>query len=736
GALNTHSGLFNRLMWMQQQYELTPDDRVLQKTPFSFDVSVWEFFWPVMTGARLVFAKPGGHQDRSYLIELINTAQITTCHFVPSMLHAFLDDPEVATCRSLRQVMSSGEALSYELQQRFFERLGARLHNLYGPTEAAIDVTFWECGANEERSVPIGRPIANTEIYLLDRGLQPVPVGAPGDLYIGGVGLARVYHRRPDLTAQQFIPHPFSQTPSRRLYKTGDLARFRTDGAIEYIGRSDHQVKIRGFRIELGEIEAALRDCENVKDLIVQTQQDSRGDVMLIAYIVYDHEPAPKPADIREFLKHKLPEHMVPAAFVMMSSFPLTANGKVNRRALATMRPEKLEAERTYVAPRTPIELRLVAIWEEVFNVRPIGVEDSFFDLGGHSILALRLMAQVQKEFGQNLPLSTLSEAGDIAHLAEIINRQGSATPASPIVPIQPKGSKSPIFCVHPLGGHVMRYYELAQLLGTDQPFYGVQGRDMTDIGEDYESLEEMARAYVKAMRETQPVGPYQLGGYSFGSFVAFEMAQQLMRAGEEVSLLFLLDTWSPSILRLLPEFDKDALLLNVVAKEVAMRMGKTDFEVSVTELEAREGDAQLSFFLEQVRKGGLLTDAISDDVGMAYLRRLLTGIRTRGAAWRNYEADVYPGKITVIRCIEQEPFLYNTLAEFGADVEDPTAGWRWLSEEPVEVHFVPGYHERMMMEPSVSEVAKVLSECIERPFIPVKSESGIAARVLGYFRR
>ena len=736
GALNTHSGLFNRLTWMQQQYQLTPDDRVLQKTPFSFDVSVWEFFWPVITGARLVFAKPGGHQDPSYLIELINTAQITTCHFVPSMLQAFVDDPEVSTCRSLRQVMSSGEALSYELQQRFFERLGARLHNLYGPTEAAIDVTFWECEANEERSVPIGRPIANTEIYLLDSGFQPVPVGAPGELYIGGVQLARAYHHRPDLTAQQFVPHPFSQTPSRRLYKTGDLARYRSDGAIEYIGRSDTQVKIRGFRIELGEIEAALRELDNVKDLIVQTQQDSRGDVMLVAYLVYDHEPAPKPADIREFLKRTLPEHMVPGAFVMMSSFPLTANGKVNRRALATMRPEKLEAQRTYVSPRTPIELRLVTIWEDVFNVRPIGVEDSFFDLGGHSILALRLMAQVQKEFGQNLPLSALGEAGDIAHLAEIINRQGVAPPASPIVPIQPKGSKSPIFCVHPLGGHVMRYYELAQLLGTDQPFYGVQGRDVTDMGDDYVSLEEMAREYIQGMRETQPAGPYQLGGYSFGSFVAFEMAQQLMRAGEEVSMLFLLDTWSPSILRLLPELDKDALLLSVVSKEVAMRMGKTDFEVSISELEAREGDAQLNFFLEEVRKGGLIPEEFSDDIGRNYLRRLLTGIRTRGSAWRNYEPEVYPGKITVIRCTEQEPFLYNTLAESGADVEDPTAGWRWLSEEPVEVHFVPGYHERMMMQPSVGELAKVLAECVERPFVPEKSEAGLAARVLGYFRR
>jgi amino acid adenylation domain-containing protein len=718
GAVNTHAGLFNRLTWMQQQYELTPADRVLQKTPFSFDVSVWEFFWPLIAGARLVFAKPGGHQDPAYLIELINRAQITTLHFVPSMLQAFLDDPGVESCRSLRQVMSSGEALTYEQQQRFFDRLGARLHNLYGPTEAAIDVTFCECETNDQRAVPIGRPIANTEIYLLDPGLQPVPVGAPGELYIGGVGLARGYHNRPSLTAQQFIPNPFSPTPSRRLYKTGDLARFRSDGAIDYLGRSDHQVKIRGFRIEPGEIEAALREFSNVKDLIVQAQHDSRGDVMLVAYIVYDHEPAPKPAEVREFLRHKLPEYMVPAAFVLMAAFPLTANGKINRRALAAMRPEKLESERRFVPPRNPVELRLVAVWEQVFNLHPIGVEDTFFDLGGHSILALRLMAQVHKEFGQALPLSILTEAGDIAHLAEVLSRHGVAETKSPVVPLQPKGSKPPIFCVHPLGGHVLRYYDLARTLGPDQPFYGIQGRDVADVGDEYESIEEMAQAYITAMRQTQPVGPYYLGGYSFGSFVAFEMAQQLVRSGEEVALLFLLDTWAPGVLQLLPEFEKDALLLSVIAKEIAMRSGNTDFEISVSELEQLEGEAQLSSVLAQIKQAGLVPADLPAEIALSYGRQLMKGIRTRGAAWRNFRPAVYPGQITFLRCIEQEDFLYNTLAEAGADVTDPTAGWRALTTEPIDIHFVPGYHERMMNEPTVSEVAKVLAECAARELV------------------
>lgn len=719
GAVNTHSGLFNRLTWMQHQYELTADDRVLQKTPFSFDVSVWEFFWPLIAGARLVFAKPGGHQDRGYLIELINRQQITTLHFVPSMLQAFLDDPEVESCHSLRQVMSSGEALTYELQERFFERLGARLHNLYGPTEAAIDVTFWECEPNDERSVPIGRPIANTEIYLLDPGLQPVPVGAPGELYIGGVGLARGYHNRPELTAQQFIPHPFRETGGR-LYKTGDLARYRSDGAIDYLGRSDHQVKIRGFRIEPGEIEAALREFSNVKDLLVQAQYDTRGDVMLVAYIVYDHEPVPKPAEVREFLRHKLPEYMVPAAFVLMPAFPLTANGKINRRALAAMRPEKLESECRFVPPRNAIELRLVTVWEEVFNLHPIGVEDNFFDLGGHSILALRLMARIQKEFGPALPLSTLTEAGDIAHLAEVLSGRGVVDAKSPIVPIQPKGSKPPIFCVHPLGGHVLRFYELARKLGPDQPFYGIQGRDVADVGNDYQSIEDMAEAYVEALRQTQPTGPYHLGGYSFGSFVAFEMARQLERSGEEVALLFLLDTWSPGILRVLPEFEKDALLLSVIAKEIAMRAGNTDFEISATELEQLDGDAQLSYVLDQLKTAGLVAQDLPEEIALSYGRQLMKGIRTRGAAWRNYRPSVYPGRITLLRCIDQEPFLYNSLADAGADVEDPTAGWRGLSDEPVDIHFVPGYHERMMNEPTVGEVAKVLVQCLEIASAPV----------------
>src|SRR5581483_5563199 len=301
GVMNTHRGICNRLLWMQQAYKLEPTDRVLQKTPISFDVSVWELFWPLLVGAQLVMARPEGHRDPIYLVETIQQQAISTLHFVPSMLQVFVAEPGLESCQSIRRVICSGEALSLELQRSFFARLHTQLHNLYGPTEAAVDVTFWACEPGEERaSVPIGRPIANTQIYLLDDHLQPVPIGVPGELYIGGIGLARGYWDNAALTAERFVPHPFvgsrfiatgdlSPTASElgaRLYKAGDRARFLQDGTLVYLGRVDRQVKLRGFRIELGEIEAALRACSHIRDAVVVMREAASGEHSLVAYIV------------------------------------------------------------------------------------------------------------------------------------------------------------------------------------------------------------------------------------------------------------------------------------------------------------------------------------------------------------------------------------------------------------------------------------------------------------------
>ncbi|MEW6734730.1 MAG: amino acid adenylation domain-containing protein, partial [Acidobacteriota bacterium] len=393
-ALNTHQGIRNRLLWMQDAYQLLETDVVLQKTPYTFDVSVWEFLWPLMVGARLVVARPGGHQDSDYLSQLISQQRITTLHFVPSMLQVFLTTQNLHECNSLKRVICSGETLPIGLQTEFYTHIKVPLVNLYGPTEAAIDVTYWNCNVENGRySVPIGRPIANTQIYLLDQQLQPVPIGVAGELHIGGVGLARGYLNRPELTAEKFIPNPFSEEVGARLYKTGDLARYRVDGNIDFLGRIDDQVKIRGLRIELGEIETVMAQYPGITENVVVVRSDSNGDKQLVAYLVANSKDALVVSDLHSFLKERLPEYMIPSTFVELASLPLTPNGKLDRNKLPT--PSQMRSTAgLLVYPRDAWELQLVHIWEEILNIRPIGIRDNFFSLGGHSLLAVRLIAK------------------------------------------------------------------------------------------------------------------------------------------------------------------------------------------------------------------------------------------------------------------------------------------------------------------------------------------------------
>ncbi|HVR07571.1 MAG TPA: amino acid adenylation domain-containing protein, partial [Thermoanaerobaculia bacterium] len=518
GTMNTHRGIVNRLLWMQERFGLGPDDRVLQKTPASFDVSVWELFWPLLAGARLVMAAPGGHRDAAYLLRTLAAREITTLHFVPAMLAAFLEHlatlprPALpARLRSLRRVMASGEALPWDLQQRCHALLGAPLHNLYGPTEAAVDVTHWACDpASPRRLVPIGRPIANTAIHLLDRGGAQVPVGVPGELFIGGVQLARGYLGRPDLTAERFVPNPLAGAAGpagSRLYRTGDVARHLPDGAIDYLGRTDDQVKIRGFRIELGEIEAVLLRCGEVRQAAVvaapasnefrdRRQSEARppvagrdapgspaavgadaqagaagtphpppgavgpADRRLVAYVVPETAAAAAGAGrdgskaaaagatgalaerLRRRLQESLPEHMLPASFVVLPALPLTASGKVDRRALPA--PERAAggagdgARRT--APRTPAEQLLAGLWADVLPVGEpadpraprIAAEDSFFALGGHSLLAVRMLAELRRRTQVELPLARLFELPRLADLAHEVEARAPAAGSLP----------------------------------------------------------------------------------------------------------------------------------------------------------------------------------------------------------------------------------------------------------------------------------------------------------------
>ena len=432
GVMSTHRGIVNRIAWMQRAYGLTPADRVLQKTPVSFDVSVWELFWPLVVGARLVLARPGGHRDPAYLMRRVEEQEVTTLHFVPSMLQVFLAQPGLGRCRSLRRVMASGEALPAELAARFHELLGGalgtagttELHNLYGPTEASVDVTAHRTlPGPARRTVPIGRPIANLGLWLLDPELQPVPLGVPGELYIGGTGLARGYLRRPGLTAERFVPHPLGR-PGERLYRTGDLARFSADGEIEFLGRTDDQVKLRGFRIEPGEIEAALAGHPAVREAAVVAREEGPGEVRLAAYVVpAGPGPRPEPGELRDALRRVLPEHMVPTDFALVDALPLTPSGKVDRGALRARLPagELAPAAEPGDDLETEIEELVAGIWQDLLRREPIGRDDNLFDMGAHSILAIQFTSRVYDALGLEIPLSLPFEFPTVRRLGAAI---------------------------------------------------------------------------------------------------------------------------------------------------------------------------------------------------------------------------------------------------------------------------------------------------------------------------
>ena len=552
GAMNSHRNIFNQLMWRQNaSCRIDSHDRVLQKTSFSFDVSVWELFWPLLAGASLVIARPEGHRDPAYLKSVMIEQAITTMHFVPAMLQVFLMDSDLKGYNSLRQVMSGGEALSPELQESFFASFPehVRLYNMYGPAEAAIDVTAWECQrGGGQKNIPIGYSIANVQLYILDTTLQPVAIGMAGELYIGGMSLARGYHQRPDLTAERFVPNPLSLEPGARFYRTGDLARYRADGAIEYLGRIDYQVKLRGFRIELGEIEAVLLQQPAIQQAITSIYKDTSSNQFLVAYLIPNGEP-PTSEALRTALKEVLPDYMVPAAFVFMDAFPLIPSGKVYRQGLPAPDMSRISsAETSYVAPSEIMHYQLLNIWEELHSVRPIGIRDNFFHLGGHSLLAARLVARIEQVFGTKISLSTLFARPTIEGLTFALQQQTQLDLRSPLIPVQITGSKKPFFFLHgDWTGGAYYCFTLARQAGQDQPFYVLEPFVFNN-NQAIPTIESLAASYLELIRSVQPEGPYYLGGFCNGGVIAYEIAQQLQKQGQQVDFLVLVDPATRSL--------------------------------------------------------------------------------------------------------------------------------------------------------------------------------------------
>ena len=545
GVLLTHRGACNNLRWRQECFPLTASDRMLQSYSFSFDPSVWAIFWPLATGAALVLPRPGGLSDSGYLVQTLAEQRITVAGFGPAQLRTLLAHAEIGRCQDLRHLFCGGEVMPPDLPRLVYTQLEATLHNVYGPTEATIDaacwtVPRWSDGDPVLESVPIGFPVADAEIILLDEDMRPVAGGEPGELYIAGISLARGYLHRPDLTAERFLPHPFDRTPGARLYRTGDLARRGAGGELYYLGRADTQVKMRGFRIELGEIEMALTGHPDVLDAVVALREDRPGEKRLAAYVVPRAGAMPTASGLREFLAASLPAHMVPASVVFLRALPLTPSGKQDRTGLPPPGGEDRGSGPEFEAPRTPLEQQIAQVWEDLLDVRPIGIQDNFWEMGGHSLLAARLLDQIARACGRPVPLSALYEGGTVESLAALLRRDEAAAPAPALTRLA-EGSRRPFFYLygyHPLGGFYT--YHLARRLHAEQPLLLLH--PPTERGLGPLTVKSMAADCLSVVRAAQPHGPYRLGGFCGSGLIAYEMARMLTAQGESVEFLALIE--------------------------------------------------------------------------------------------------------------------------------------------------------------------------------------------------
>ncbi|MGQ0556749.1 MAG: amino acid adenylation domain-containing protein [Nitrospiraceae bacterium] len=539
-----HRALVNFLSSIQQEPGCTAHDVMLSVTTISFDIFGLELYVPLLAGARVEIASRAVAMDGRQLRDLCETVHPTIMQATPATWRMLV---EVGWRGSNRlTVLCGGEALPPDLAASLLERCVA-LWNMYGPTETTIWSTI-ERIERTDREITIGRPIANTDVYILDQFLQPAPVGVSGELYIGGHGLARGYRGQPDLTAERFIPHPFSPEPLARLYRTGDLARYRPDGRIVHLGRSDHQVKIRGYRIELGEIETVLSRHQAVRQAAVIAREDRQGAKQLVAYLVCQEGSAPSQQEFRLFLRSEIPDYMIPSIFVFLKTMPLTANNKVDRKALPSA-VSSVSDDLVHSGPRDRAEVQLTALWRQVLEVPKIGIHDNFFDLGGHSLKAAHLFFLLEQVYGRRLPLATLFQAPTIAELASVLSQENWTPPWQSLVAIQPNGAAAPIFMVPGVGGNVLVFAQLAKLLGPNQPSYGLQARGLDGKEAPFTSVPEMASHYVAQIRRFRPNGPYAVLGSCTGGLIAYEMAQQLAGQGQAVTLV-VMDTWHPSTYR------------------------------------------------------------------------------------------------------------------------------------------------------------------------------------------
>ncbi|MGF1540613.1 MAG: amino acid adenylation domain-containing protein [Pleurocapsa sp.] len=698
GTMIIHSGMVNYLSWCTKAYNVADGEGSTVNSSIGFDATITSVFSPLLVGRKVVLL-PEEDEIEELKKALCSGTKFSLVKITPAHLEilSHLLANEQANIQTQAFIIG-GEALSEKVTSFWQQKApSTKLINEYGPTETVVGCCIYEVDKQNFPSgnIPIGRPIANTELYILDKHLQPVPIGVLGELYIGGAGVARGYLNHPELTQEKFITNPFNKS---KLYKTGDLARYLRDGNIEYLGRIDHQVKIRGFRIELGEIEALIAQYPNVTSTTVIAREDKSGDKKLVAYIVPEKSKDFNSNQLHQFLHKKLPHYMVPSAFVQLDTLPLTPNGKVDRKALPAPDSSEIYVSDDFVAPRNNLELQLVKIWEDILNVRPIGIKDNFFNLGGHSLLVVRLMAQIQQHFGINLPLATILQNPTIEQIANTLCQQHNSLVNSALVAINQNGSNIPLFCVPGVGGNGLYFYNLARYLSSEQPCYTFQAQGLDGKSTPYTRIEDMAAHYIQAMQTLQPQGPYILAGYSFGSNVAFEMSQQLQKQGHEVALLAVLDNFAPIESNRPKDFnlDEKTRLRHIV--RVMERLSGKNLEVDYEVWQQLNSEEQLNHLGKQ------LTEITSDR-----LCGLIQVFDANVQAGINYRPQVIaPTPIALFQASEED-------TEDTFIPSDASWGWNQVASNLLEIHTVPGNHHTMLSQPHVQVLAQKLKACIDR---------------------
>lgn len=680
GVAISHRSVCNHMIWMHKEFKFNKDI-FLQKTPFSFDASVWEFFMPLLFGGKLIIAQNDAHASPIEMIRLIKLNKVSVLQLVPSMFKELLNIESFSSCDSLKYIFCGGESLLPETMNIFFKKNihNIKLYNLYGPTEATIDSVFHRCDVKDDISL-IGKPIMNTKVYVLDSKLQPVPIGVVGELYIAGEGLANGYLHDLEHTKQKFLKNPFSDNKDSRLYKTGDLVRWRSDGNIEYLSRIDTQIKIRGFRIEINEIESNLIKINAISQCIVTPGVNDNGSINLLAYIVLEKNLEISAVDIRDTLKRTLPEYMIPSKFFIVDKLLVTPNGKIDRKNLPTPK-RQLSLLNNYIKAKTETEKILNKIWCSVLKIKKIGIHDNFFELGGNSLSAMQIISYIRNQCLINLSIKKIFDFSTIHTLAiEIEHQKNLLINYDPkqklidnfIINLKSSGEKTPLFLVHPIGGSVFWYKYLAKYIDKDQPLYGIQDPALDSNEFILDSLEEMANTYIKAVKVIQPYGPYLLGGASFGTTVAVEMARQLEAKGEIVSVIISFDGWASY-----PSLQND---------EIYFRKAMED---------------QNSRLLKRYIENNALNPNFLLDLQW-HREKMLT----------KYKLPIIQTKLVLFKATELSDMFKYSDAEFN--------WWENHTSQPIELHLIPGDHESIFYEPNIKTLANKLNYSLSEKILNV----------------